>query len=214
MPNEAFLRLAQEKQDGILSCARRHFMADGYAGASTNRMVADMGISKGSLFYYFDGKEDLYLSVLSRAQRSIAREMRSAIVEWPTDLIDRLEVILRAGGEVLKQHPEDYRLFQHFLDSGQSELLQRFVAGYVDGQTEVSLAGWFDGVDPSRFSDEPEVIYEVVQWLLTGIKFEYMKARGGAQRSLAETVDEITVRMERAMKLLRRAIFTQEGHTQ
>jgi AcrR family transcriptional regulator len=194
----------------ILSCARDHFMAYGYQAASTNRMVADIGISKGSLFYYFDGKEDLYLSVLSRAQTSIAREMRGAIDTWPDDLIERLEVILSAGGEVLKQHPEDYQLFQRFLDSGQAELLQRFVAEYIDGQADLSLAGWFEGVDTSRFADEPEVIYEVVQWMLTGIKFEYMKVRGSAEAPLDETVDEITSRMRRAMRVLRRAIYKHE----
>ncbi len=212
MPTEAFAKLVQEKQDHILSCARRHFIAQGYAGASTNRIVADIGISKGSLFYYFDGKEDLYLSVLSRAQRAIAAEMRTAIVEWPDDLIRRLEVILSAGGEVLKQHPEDYRLFQRFLDSGPPELLQRFVAEYIDGQTDMALSGWFEGVDTTAFADDPEVIYEVVQWVLTGIKFEYTKARGSAEAPLAETVDGITVRMRRAMRFLRRAIYRNEGN--
>ncbi|MFP4510272.1 MAG: TetR/AcrR family transcriptional regulator [Spirochaetaceae bacterium] len=207
MPSEAFAKLTQQKQDQILSCARRHFIAQGYVGASTNRIVADIGISKGSLFYYFDGKEDLYLTVLSRAQRAIASELRTAIVEWPDDLIRRLEVILTAGGEVLKQHPEDYRLFEGFLDSGQSQLLQRFMAEYVDGQADLSLSGWFDGVDTTGFADEPEVIYEVVQWMFTGIKLEYMSARASAETTLEQTVDEITSRMRRAMRVLRRAIY-------
>ena len=39
------------------------FAAHGFHDASLNRVIDAAGISKGSMYYYFDGKEDLYAYV-------------------------------------------------------------------------------------------------------------------------------------------------------
>lgn len=43
--------------------ALEEFAARGYYEASLNRVIEAAGISKGSMYYYFDGKEDLYVHV-------------------------------------------------------------------------------------------------------------------------------------------------------
>lgn len=44
----------------ILRAAVDEFAARGFHDASLNRVIEAAGISKGSMYYYFDGKEDLY----------------------------------------------------------------------------------------------------------------------------------------------------------
>ena len=39
------------------------FAAHGFHDASLNRIIEAAGISKGSMYYYFDGKEDLFAHV-------------------------------------------------------------------------------------------------------------------------------------------------------
>ncbi|HEU5486759.1 MAG TPA: TetR/AcrR family transcriptional regulator [Microlunatus sp.] len=63
MPRPRFGKLPEDQQRTILRVALAEFARYGYAGASLNRIIEAAGISKGSLYYYFDGKEDLYAHV-------------------------------------------------------------------------------------------------------------------------------------------------------
>lgn len=60
MARSRFDNLEEEKQEKILSEAGEEFAAKGYAEASLNAIIERAGISKGSLYYYFDNKEDLF----------------------------------------------------------------------------------------------------------------------------------------------------------
>jgi AcrR family transcriptional regulator len=51
-------------QQAILQAALEEFAAYGFHDASPNRVIEAAGISKGSMYYYFDGKEDLYAHVV------------------------------------------------------------------------------------------------------------------------------------------------------
>ena len=64
MPRPRFHKLPPEHQEGILRAALEEFAAHGFNAASLNRIIDAAGISKGSMYYYFDGKEDLYAHVL------------------------------------------------------------------------------------------------------------------------------------------------------
>lgn len=57
---DTFLNISKEKQQLIIHKAMKEFEEFGYEGASTNRLVKTLGISKGSLFKYFETKLDLY----------------------------------------------------------------------------------------------------------------------------------------------------------
>lgn len=52
------------KRNQILSGARRVFLRDGFAGASTDAIAAEAGVSKRTLYAYYPGKEDLFADVL------------------------------------------------------------------------------------------------------------------------------------------------------
>ena len=60
MVRPRFAKLATEQQQAILRAALDEFAAHGFHDASLNRVIEAAGISKGSMYYYFDGKEDLY----------------------------------------------------------------------------------------------------------------------------------------------------------
>jgi AcrR family transcriptional regulator len=66
MARPRFHRLPAAQQDALLDAALTEFAAHGYGGASLNRIIAATGLSKGAMYYYFDGKEDLYADVIRR----------------------------------------------------------------------------------------------------------------------------------------------------
>lgn len=63
MVRPRFAKLPAHQQQSIVQAALDEFAAHGFHDASLNRVIEAAGISKGSLYYYFDGKEDLYVHV-------------------------------------------------------------------------------------------------------------------------------------------------------
>jgi len=68
MPRPRFDKLDPEVRARILQAAAQEFGANNYADASINRVIEQAGISKGSLYYYFDDKEDLFGAVMTHLE--------------------------------------------------------------------------------------------------------------------------------------------------
>jgi len=64
----------QHRQDAIRAAAAV-FADKGYHGASTRDIAANLGIKQGSLYYYFDSKEDALAEVCLLALRDYAQQM-------------------------------------------------------------------------------------------------------------------------------------------
>jgi TetR/AcrR family transcriptional repressor of mexJK operon len=62
MPRRAQNRLAREKR--ILEAALQVFSANGYAGASMDAVALAAGLSKPTLYQYFDSKEQLFATMM------------------------------------------------------------------------------------------------------------------------------------------------------
>ena len=66
MPHSRFYKLPDQRQNTILDAAALEFSTSGYEGASFNQIIEKAGVSKGSMYYYFEDKKDLYATVLAR----------------------------------------------------------------------------------------------------------------------------------------------------
>ncbi len=65
MPKQTFLNLPEEKRNTIIHAAIEEFAEYGLENASTNRIVANSGISKGSFYQYFEDKQDVFMYLLT-----------------------------------------------------------------------------------------------------------------------------------------------------
>jgi TetR/AcrR family transcriptional repressor of mexJK operon len=57
---------ARAKRDQILSGARRVFLRDGFAAASTDAIAAEARVSKRTLYVYYPSKEELFADVMQK----------------------------------------------------------------------------------------------------------------------------------------------------
>ena len=71
MVRPRFARLSPAQQQTIVRAAVEEFAAHGFHDGSLNRVIEAAGVSKGSMYYYFDGKEDLYAYVTGREFESL-----------------------------------------------------------------------------------------------------------------------------------------------
>lgn len=71
MPKPTFFNLPEAKRKALIELSLEEFAENGPAAASVSRIVARAGIAKGSLYQYFEDKQDLhlYLVDLANAER-------------------------------------------------------------------------------------------------------------------------------------------------
>ena len=99
-------RDAGRTRTDILDVATREFADQGYSGARVDEIAARTRTTKRMIYYYFGGKEQLYLAVLERAYAEIRAAERTVDVE-------HLEPVaaIRRIAEVTFDHHEAHPTF-------------------------------------------------------------------------------------------------------
>lgn len=75
MPRQTWHNLDAERRQRVLDAAMAEFGRHGYSGGSLNVIAREAGVSKGSLFQYFDDKLDLFAHVAEHASLRIYAQM-------------------------------------------------------------------------------------------------------------------------------------------
>lgn len=68
-------KLDAKRQRRLFESAAEEFAAHGFDGASLNRILEKSGMSKSSLYYYFDDKADLFTTLIERSMAVLFREI-------------------------------------------------------------------------------------------------------------------------------------------
>lgn len=80
MPTDRIGNLDTARVAKIMSAAIQEFSTESYEKASFNRIIKACGISKGTMYYYFKSKEDLYLTIIRACSREFTQLDLSSIV--------------------------------------------------------------------------------------------------------------------------------------
>jgi AcrR family transcriptional regulator len=77
MPKQTFFNLPEEKREMVFNAAVEEFAEHGLKSASTNRIVKNSGIAKGSFYQYFEDKQDVFkhmLDVIEQKEREFFKD--------------------------------------------------------------------------------------------------------------------------------------------
>jgi AcrR family transcriptional regulator len=102
-------RDADRTRQDILEVATREFADQGYAGARVDEIAAQTRTTKRMIYYYFGGKERLFVAVLEQAYAAIRQAEQTIDVDHlaPTAAIRRLAELTFDHHEA---HPDFIRL--------------------------------------------------------------------------------------------------------
>jgi AcrR family transcriptional regulator len=103
------IRDADRTRADILAVATREFADQGYAGARINLIADKTSTTKRMIYYYFGGKEQLYVAVLEQAYGFIRSLEQTLDVEH----LDPVEAIRELAGLTFdhhESHPDFIRL--------------------------------------------------------------------------------------------------------
>lgn len=87
------------KREQILDGAKRIFLRDGFDAASMNDITREAGVSKGTIYVYFENKEDLFGALIERERNRVVETVRSVL-----DNHETMEEALYSFGLSLTMH--------------------------------------------------------------------------------------------------------------
>jgi AcrR family transcriptional regulator len=152
-PRRRSRRLRINDPDGnrrnIIEIATQEFAENGFSGARVDEIAARTKTSKRMIYYYFGGKEGLYIAVLEQAYRNIRSvEATLDLAHQPPE--DALRALVGFTFDYQNAHPEFIRLVMnenilHGAYLAQSKDIQRLNLAVVNAVGELLARGQRDG---------------------------------------------------------------------
>jgi AcrR family transcriptional regulator len=101
-----FANLDLDTRHRILETAAVEFAAHGYHGVSLNRLIDRLGLSKGSFYYYFDDKADLFTTVADLAWAMVLPAERLELGDYDAETFwPALETLMREARGRVRANP-------------------------------------------------------------------------------------------------------------
>lgn len=102
---EQFEKISDEKRKRIIEAALMEFSSMGYNAANINVIAKNAGISIGSMYQYFESKENLFLTIIDEAYNVIENSI-SHIDALKGDLFYKFDIII----SYIQKYAREYRL--------------------------------------------------------------------------------------------------------
>ena len=134
----------------IVEIATEEFAGKGFSGARVDDIAARTKTSKRMIYYYFGGKEGLYIAVLEAAYRSI-RSIEGALDLEHQEPEQALGTLVSFTWDYQNAHPEFIRLVmnENILEGAylaRSKTIQKLNATAIDGLRDLLVRGQRAGV--------------------------------------------------------------------
>ena len=94
-PSPRWQRRPDERPDEILDAALEVFGAQGFAGARLEDIARQAGVSKGTLYLYFDSKEALFRAMVRARVVSVLEEGERELLHAKGDTRTKLALLMR-----------------------------------------------------------------------------------------------------------------------
>lgn len=106
-PRRSHAEAREQAMNQIIDVATQEFVEKGLAGARIDEIAGRA--TKRKIYYYFEGKDELYRAVLERAYRRVRDSERAVDVESGT-AVDALRRLIEHDARYHCEHPELVRL--------------------------------------------------------------------------------------------------------
>ena len=163
-----FYSLKIDKQERIINAAMEEFVKSGYDKASTNEIVKEAKISKGSLFNYFINKKDLYLFLIENVVK-IIEQIYDEIDMNERDIFKRISQVGLIKLNIQKKYPLVFDFLKSLGDEEATEVktdIDQITGNILDD----GLKRIYQNIDLSKFREDvdPEKAIHILNWTMVG----------------------------------------------
>ena len=137
-------RIQKENETRILLAALEVFSENGFRGATLDRIAATANMSKPNLLYYFKGKEEIHVALLTDLLDVWLAPLRE--IDPNGEPMDEIGSYIRRKLESSRQFPRESRLFANEMLAGAPHIgafLQSELKQLVDEKAAI-FQGWID----------------------------------------------------------------------
>lgn len=158
-------RYREEKTRAIIEAAARVFARQGYSGTVIADIAREADIGKGTVYEYFDSKEDLFFAVFEWFCKSHAAQAQVQVSDLAGGASERLMALVNSIVETFAAHLDLYALTMEFWAASatikmRNRLKAEFKEVYRDFRTLISAliregvaSGEFKGtIDPESIA--------------------------------------------------------------
>lgn len=118
---KTFEKIPEEKRETIIRTATAEFARNGFKAANINVIARNAGISIGSMYTYFESKEDLFLTVVDHGYQVLESVLADVDLE-AGDIFDKFERLFRAAQQYSRQNTELIQIYLDITSEGLSHL--------------------------------------------------------------------------------------------
>ena len=151
---------AEERRQQILGAALACFARKGYHKTTMDDIVAESGLSKGTLYWYFESKDDLFFSLVNSFFLEMQQDI-GAIFDQPSSATDKLRTLGHAFASFFQEVADFLNVFfEFYMQSTLNEQLNQLFhsmlseyRGMIAGIIEEGFkAGEFKEVDADQLA--------------------------------------------------------------
>lgn len=112
---------AEERRNEILDVAQRLFTAKGFDNTSTNDILNEIGIARGTLYYHFKSKEEILDAMIDRTTKQLVDKAKGIVYQKDVPVFERFTSMIFTlnisnssfGNEILRQVHKPQNALMH-----------------------------------------------------------------------------------------------------
>ncbi len=131
---------AEERRNEILDAAERLFGEKGFDGTSTNDILDEVGIARGTLYYHFKSKEDILDAMIERLTGRLIANASEIVKKKDIPVLQRLTMTMMSlnvsggiGQEIMKQvHKPQNALMHRKMQARMLNAVNPLITGLIE----------------------------------------------------------------------------------
>lgn len=172
MYSNLFNEIDDNKKSKIINVSIVEFAQFGFANSSTNRIVKEAGISKGSLFQYFKNKEDLYFFILDYAIEKLVSDLEVRSKNLSSDLFERIVDYSKLEFEWYIENPNAYKVIVNAFTKKNTDISRKVEAKYSNTGESIYHKLIEETYMKELALDKKTI--DLIKWFLKGFNAEFI----------------------------------------
>ena len=147
---------AEERKNEILDVAERLFGTKGFDSTSTNDILNEIGIARGTLYYHFKSKEDILDAMIDRTTKRMVGKAKEVVNRKEVPVLQRLTMMIltlnvndsNLSREILQQVHKPQNALMH------QKMQERLMNGINPLMTDLIQEGIAQGICRTDYPEE------------------------------------------------------------
>jgi TetR/AcrR family transcriptional regulator len=165
----------QARKNAILDAALILFSEKDFHEVTVDEIAENVGLSKGTLYLYFENKEHLFLSIIQEKTKALFARIREAI-QGDEPYEERLEKLIRAWLGFFEEHQHYFKIIhseKSRIRIGADDLMRDHMMKSYLGYEQLLREFIQDGINKRFFREiHPDIIVKGLRGLLNSFTFQ------------------------------------------